>query len=66
MLRAMLFNIKSICYQWKLKYVIAGSGIILQRFPEKDWSDTPFIDGIEWVSYRLLYFLLLNISGGTI
>nr|CAD7393185.1 unnamed protein product [Timema cristinae] len=25
-----------------------SSGIILQRFPEKDWSDTPFIDGIEW------------------
>ncbi|ENN80610.1 hypothetical protein YQE_02975, partial [Dendroctonus ponderosae] len=24
------------------------SGLILQRFPEKDWSDTPFIDGIEW------------------
>lgn len=26
-------------------------GKILQRFPEKDWSDTPFIDGIEWVSH---------------
>jgi myotubularin-related protein 5/13 len=26
-----------------------SSGIILQRFPEKDWSDTPFIEGIEWV-----------------
>ncbi|KAJ8911049.1 hypothetical protein NQ315_004696 [Exocentrus adspersus] len=25
-----------------------SSGIILQRFPERDWSDTPFIDGIEW------------------
>ncbi|KAI5733488.1 hypothetical protein M8J76_012488 [Diaphorina citri] len=25
-----------------------SKGIILQRFPEKDWSDTPFIDGIEW------------------
>ncbi|XP_049836392.1 myotubularin-related protein 13 isoform X2 [Schistocerca gregaria] len=25
-----------------------SSGIILQRFPEKDWSDTPFIEGIEW------------------
>lgn len=23
-------------------------GKILQRFPEKDWPDTPFIDGIEW------------------
>ena len=20
----------------------------MQRFPEKDWSDTPFIEGIEW------------------
>lgn len=31
---------------------VTGSGTrcgkILQRFPEKDWSDTPFIDGIEW------------------
>lgn len=26
------------------------SGKILQRFPEKDWPDTPFIEGIEWVS----------------
>lgn len=25
-----------------------SSGIILQRFPEKDWEDTPFIEGIEW------------------
>lgn len=25
-----------------------SSGIIIQRFPEKDWPDTPFIDGIEW------------------
>ncbi|CAD7092899.1 unnamed protein product [Hermetia illucens] len=24
------------------------SGKILQRFPEKDWPDTPFIEGIEW------------------
>jgi len=23
--------------------------MIIQRFPEKDWKDTPFIDGIEWV-----------------
>lgn len=34
--------------------MIAGggvsSGVILQRFPEKDWPDTPFIEGIEWVS----------------
>ncbi|KAK9886900.1 hypothetical protein WA026_019158 [Henosepilachna vigintioctopunctata] len=25
-----------------------SSGIILQRFPEKDWEDTAFIEGIEW------------------
>lgn len=25
-----------------------SNGIIVQRFPEKDWPDTPFIDGIEW------------------
>ncbi|XP_058057727.1 myotubularin-related protein 13 [Anopheles bellator] len=24
------------------------TGKILQRFPEKDWPDTPFIEGIEW------------------
>ncbi|GFW88430.1 myotubularin-related protein 13 [Trichonephila clavipes] len=24
-----------------------SSGKVLQRFPEKDWHDTPFIDGIE-------------------
>lgn len=23
--------------------------MILQRFPEKDWKDTQFIEGIEWV-----------------
>ncbi|XP_044003006.1 myotubularin-related protein 13 isoform X2 [Aphidius gifuensis] len=25
-----------------------SNGMIVQRFPEKDWPDTPFIDGIEW------------------
>ncbi|XP_026287376.1 myotubularin-related protein 13 isoform X1 [Frankliniella occidentalis] len=25
-----------------------SNGVIIQRFPEKDWEDTPFIDGIEW------------------
>jgi hypothetical protein len=25
-------------------------GKILQRFPEKDWPDTPFIEGMELVS----------------
>lgn len=32
-----------------------SSGIILQRFPEKDWSDTPFIEGIEWVCFRNVF-----------
>lgn len=27
-----------------------SNGIILQRFPEHDWDDTPFIVGIEWVN----------------
>lgn len=27
-------------------------GKILQRFPESDWSDTPFIEGMELVSSR--------------
>lgn len=36
-----------------------SSGVILQRFPEKDWPDTPFIEGIEWVKYEMdkTYFL---------
>jgi len=34
-----------------------SSGIILQRFPEKDWSDTPFIEGIEWVITLQISFL---------
>lgn len=25
-------------------------GKIIQRFPEKDWEDTPFIEGMELVS----------------
>jgi hypothetical protein len=29
-------------------------GKILQRFPEKDWSDTPFIEGMELVSVSTL------------
>jgi hypothetical protein len=35
------------------------NGKIIQRFPEKDWSDTPFIEGIEWVS---LFFFLPSID----
>lgn len=27
-----------------------GQGQILQRFPEKDWEDNPFPQGIELVS----------------
>lgn len=27
-----------------------GQGRILQRFPEKDWEDSPFPQGIELVS----------------
>ena len=34
-------------------YYVIGSGVsngvILQRFPNTDWSDTPFIEGIELV-----------------
>lgn len=40
-------------YKYIYVYTIVGggvsNGIILQRFPEKDWPDTPFIEGIEWV-----------------
>lgn len=28
-----------------------GQGQILQRFPEKDWEDNPFPQGIELVSW---------------
>lgn len=49
------FNIKNEDFNM---YLFLGSGIsngmILQRFPEKDWPDTPFIEGIEWV--RIIYF----------
>lgn len=30
-----------------------GQGRILQRFPEKDWEDSPFPQGIELVSQHL-------------
>lgn len=36
-----------------------SNGIILQRFPEKDWPDTPFIEGIEWVRFFFIIFLCL-------
>lgn len=31
-----------------------GQGRILQRFPEKDWEDSPFPQGIELVSQHTL------------
>lgn len=36
--------------------------MIIQRFPEKDWKDTPFIDGIEWVIIMKYYNLLKRVS----
>lgn len=49
-----LLSVQGTCILLHIYSVIIGggvsSGIILQRFPEKDWSDTPFIEGIEWVS----------------
>lgn len=30
------------------------TGKILQRFPEIDWADTPFIEGLEWVIYFVI------------
>lgn len=30
-----------------------GQGQILQRFPEKDWEDNPFPQGIELVSVEM-------------
>jgi hypothetical protein len=35
--------------------------MIIQRFPEKDWKDTPFIDGIEWVITKLLFRFIIII-----
>lgn len=32
-----------------------GLGKIIQRFPQKDWDDTPFPQGIELVSFFLTY-----------
>lgn len=37
------------------RFFVAGgglsSGVILQRFPELNWDDTPFHEGIEWVRH---------------
>lgn len=46
-------------------HVVGGgvsSGVILQRFPEKDWPDTPFIEGIEWVRLFLLEDRFVTLS----
>lgn len=46
----------SILYNFLLIGSGTSKGIIIQRFPEKDWKDTPFIDGIEWVIiFQCLY-----------
>lgn len=51
------------CASCELIYVILSltgtgsrTGKILQRFPEKDWADTPFIEGIEWVCTNDVFF----------
>jgi len=36
-----------------------SKGIIIQRFPEKDWKDTPFIDGIEWVIINIYIYIYI-------
>lgn len=41
---------------------IMGSGKVMQRFPVKNWPDTPFIDGIELVCVSLPVFLFLRFS----
>lgn len=46
-------------YRQHKVYRFVGSGRILQRFPEKDWPDTPFIDGIEWVGLSKYLFLFM-------
>lgn len=32
-----------------------SSGKILQRFPEVDWEDCPYTQGVEWVSYLFIF-----------
>lgn len=43
--------------------IYAGSGVssgkILQRFPEVDWEDCPYTQGVEWVSYFLFFKKIL-------
>lgn len=36
----------------------AGLGKIIQRFPQKDWDDTPFPQGVELVSWYCFIVLL--------
>jgi len=41
-----------------------GRGKILQRFPEKDWDNCPFTQGIELVSHTaLLNIVTRSVSG---
>lgn len=56
MLHNLTYQSRRVVFLLKFVYLfVAGSGNrtgkILQRFPEKDWSDTPFIEGIEWVRF---------------
>jgi len=37
-----------------------GRGKILQRFPEKDWENCPFTQGIELASFGSV-FALVNV-----
>lgn len=53
-----LFKQILISYQNVFSLIGSGTskGMIIQRFPEKDWKDTPFIDGIEWVITIQIYY----------
>ncbi|KAG9337308.1 hypothetical protein JZ751_028876 [Albula glossodonta] len=44
-------NVSSHAFVLKARpWASEGQGRILQRFPEKDWEDNPFPQGIELVS----------------
>lgn len=48
-----------VCGEWCSDHLLLfsgsgeGQGQILQRFPEKDWEDNPFPQGIELVSVEV-------------
>lgn len=42
-----------------------GQGRILQRFPEKDWEDSPFPQGVELVSLMFLFKLEAKVEHTT-